>query len=165
MRRGYLRDCFTGVGVKRLSAVDAEPKRSNQHEVGTTRAMRTQFLGEEQHRRYPTTYIWLGEEQDGLTVEGVVTHYDTREQQPHRAPEWRLYYLSNAVTETMREGDTLFLSMSGEGDSLFHRDIGRLHQRAAAFMAVRSAAQGPVLCVSGIPGGRTGTRFRGKVHT
>ncbi len=50
MRRGQLRDCFTGAGVKRLTAVDAEPGRSNQHEVGTTRDMRRQFLGEVQQR-------------------------------------------------------------------------------------------------------------------
>ncbi len=36
MRRGQLRDCFKGAGVKRLSAVDANPERSNQHEIGTT---------------------------------------------------------------------------------------------------------------------------------
>ena len=35
MQRGQLSDYFEGVGVKRLSAVDAEPKTSNQHEVGT----------------------------------------------------------------------------------------------------------------------------------
>ena len=37
MQRGQLSDYFEGVGVKRLSAVDAEPKTSNQHEVGTTK--------------------------------------------------------------------------------------------------------------------------------
>jgi len=40
MKRGQLSDYFEGVGVKRLSAVDAEPKSSNQREVGTTRKMR-----------------------------------------------------------------------------------------------------------------------------
>lgn len=46
MKRGQLSDWFEGVGVKRLSAVDAEPKTSNQHEVGTTVKMREDFLGE-----------------------------------------------------------------------------------------------------------------------
>lgn len=114
MRRGQLRDCFRGVGVKRLSAVDANPERSNQHEIGTTRVMRMRFLGEEQHRRYRTVYIWLGGEQDGITVEGTATHYDARERKPQRK-EWRLYYPSNPVTEAMRQGDALFLAMTGEG--------------------------------------------------
>ena len=111
MRRGQLRDYFTGVGVKRLSAVDAEPNRSNQHEVGTTQALRAQFLGEAERERFQVIYIWLGRDQDGIRVEGSATHYDARQAQAHRAPEWRLYYPSNPVTEAMREGDTLFLAM------------------------------------------------------
>ena len=111
MRHGQLRDHFTGVGAKRLSAVDAEPRRSNQHEVGTTREMREQFLGQTR-QEFQAVYIWLGEEQDGFSAQGTATHYDAREMQFHRAPEWRLYYSSNAVTETMQEGDTLFLALA-----------------------------------------------------
>lgn len=44
MNKGLLSEYFEGVAVKRLSAVDADPKRSNQHEVGTTHEMR-RFLG------------------------------------------------------------------------------------------------------------------------
>ena len=114
MRRGQLRDCFAGAGVKRLSAVDSEPRRSNQHEVGTTREMRRQFLGEVQRETFRVLYVWLAEDQDGFTIEGTATHYDTREQNPGRAPEWRLYYPSNPVTEAMRERDTLFLALTNE---------------------------------------------------
>lgn len=113
MRRGQLRDYFAGVGVKRLTAVDAESRRSNQHEVGTTRDMRHQFLGETL-QRFQAIYVWLGEDQDGFTAEGTATHYDAREQKARRAPEWRLYYPSNPVTEAMRERDTLFLAMTNE---------------------------------------------------
>ena len=114
MGRGQLRDYFSGVGVKRLSAVDAEPGSSNQHEIGTTREMRHQFLGEVRRQEFDATYIWLGEEQGGFTVEKTATHYDAREQQTHRGPEWRLCYPSNPVTEAMREGDTLFLAITNE---------------------------------------------------
>ena len=113
MRRGHLRDHFAGVGVKRLSAVDAEPTKSNQHEVGTTQEMRRQFLGEVRHQ-FPVIYVWLGQEQDGFTVQGTATHYDAREMKAHRVPEWRLYYLSNPVTEAMQEGDTLFLALTND---------------------------------------------------
>ncbi len=60
MKRGQLSDYFEGVGVKRLSAVDAEPKTSNQHEVGTTVNMRADFLGETHQEKFPAIYIWLG---------------------------------------------------------------------------------------------------------
>jgi len=109
MKRGQLADHFEGVGVKRLSAVDAEPKTSNQHEVGTTRKMRDDFLGEDHQKKFDAAYVWLGEDQDGITAEGWATHYDARQNKP-RAAEWRLYYPSNPVTEAMKAGDTLFLA-------------------------------------------------------
>ena len=113
MKRGQLRDYFAGVGVKRLSAVDAEPRRSNQHEIGTTIAMRNQFLGEVRHE-FSVIYVWLGREQDGFSVQGTATHYNARKMKTHRSPEWRLYYTSNPVTEAMQEGDTLFLTQTND---------------------------------------------------
>ena len=114
MKRGQLSDYFEGVGVKRLSAVDAEPQSSNQHEVGTTVKMRGDFLGETQQQKFPAIYIWLGGDQKGIVEESWATHYDTR-MNKHRASEWRLYYPSNSVTETMRADDTLFLAKDQGG--------------------------------------------------
>lgn len=114
MKRGQLADYFEGIGVKRLSAVDAEPKTSNQHEVGTTRKMRDDFLGEDHQKKFDAVYVWLGEDQDGITAEGWATHYDARLNKP-RAAEWRLYYPSNPVTEAMTAGDTLFLAKDRHG--------------------------------------------------
>tara|TARA_R100001530_G_scaffold8234_1_gene8702 strand:+ start:1509 stop:2717 length:1209 start_codon:yes stop_codon:yes gene_type:complete len=109
-----LSDYFEGVGVKRLSAVDAEPKTSNQHEVGTTKKMRDDFLGENHQEKFPAIYIWLGGDQEGFTEESWATHYDARLNKP-RAAEWRLYYPSNPVTEAMKAGDTLFLAKDQGG--------------------------------------------------
>lgn len=117
MRRGHLSEYFEGVGMKRLSAVDAEPSRSHQHEVGTTPAMRD-FLGAEK-REFPATFMWLGTEQESFSESGSLTLYDSREKQAHRGPEWRLYYPSNAVTEAMEEGDTLFLAKRTDGSLFF----------------------------------------------
>ena len=119
MKYGQLRDHFRGVGAKRLTAVDAEPSSSNQHEIGTTKAMRQEFLGEEGKQDFPAMYIWLGKDQDAVTVHATATYYDARERNPDRAPEWRLYYPSNAVTEAMREGDSLFLALDTSGTLYF----------------------------------------------
>lgn len=115
MKRGQLRDYFVGVGAKYLSAVDAEPGRSNQHEVGTTKPMREQFLGADTKRYFSVRYVWLGQEQDGFTVDGTATYYDPRRKKPKRRPEWRLYYPANSVTEAMSEGDALFLALHNDG--------------------------------------------------
>lgn len=117
MNLGYLSAYFEGAAVKRLSAVDAVPSVSNQHEVGTTAAMRS-FLGDTKHR-FDVSYLWLAGEQESISEPGWATHYNTREKQPHRSPEWRLYYPSNPVTEIMSEGDTLFLAKRPRGDLLF----------------------------------------------
>lgn len=115
IQRGQLSDYFEGVGVKRLSAVDAEPKTSNQHEVGTTVKMRADFLGEAHQQKFPAIYIWLGGDQEGFTEESWATHYDARIRKEDRAAEWRLYYPSNPVTEAMKAGDTLFLAKDQGG--------------------------------------------------
>ena len=116
MNKGHLSEYFEGVGMKVLSAVDSEPGTSNQHEIGTTVAMR-KFLGTEK-TKFDVTYIWLGDEQETITEQGWATHYDTREGKP-RAAEYRFYYPSNAVTETMSAGDTLFLAIRPDKSIFF----------------------------------------------
>jgi len=110
MEYGQLSDYFVGVSVKRLSAVDAEPCRSNQHEIGTTRNMRDLFLESAEKTRFQTVFVWLSGTEDSLIVHGNSTHYDARKNQRHRPAEWRLYYPTNSVTEAMSEGDSLFLA-------------------------------------------------------
>ncbi len=116
MKQGHLSEYFDGVGVKILSAVDAEPKTSNQHEIGTTVPMR-KFLGTDKSV-FDVTYIWLSDEQETITDQGFATHYNCREGKP-RPPEYRLYYPSNAVTEIMSAGDTLFLAIRPDKSILF----------------------------------------------
>ena len=115
MKRGYLSEYFEGVGVKVLSEVDATAK-SNQHEIGTTKAMR-HFLGEEK-TKFEVNYIWLSGEQESISDQGWATHYNTREGKP-RSAEYRFYYPSNSVTELMSAGDTLFLAMRKDRSILF----------------------------------------------
>lgn len=117
MKRGHLSEYFEGVAVKTLSVVDTTPSKSNQHEIGTTAEMR-RFLGTERSR-FEVTYLWLGGEQESVSEEGSATHYDTREKQLHRRPEWRLYYPTNPVTEIMSAGDTLFVAKRPGNDVLF----------------------------------------------
>jgi EcoRII C terminal len=121
MHRGLLSDYFTGVAVKRLAAVDADPSSSNQHEVTGSRTLLA-LLGDKDRKgdhAFSATYIWLGGEQEGLTDEGSLSWYDSRRGQPHRTPEWRLYYQRNPVTRLMRPGDFLFVAVRGGDHLLF----------------------------------------------
>ena len=114
MRQGLLSDHFNGVAVKRLSVVETMPSRSNQHEFNGSRVLRA-ILGDAERPQIPTRFIWLGDQQEGVTEDGAVTWYDSRKNQPHRSAEYRLYYYANAVSALMRESDTLFVATRPDG--------------------------------------------------
>ena len=102
---------FTGVAAKYLSAVDATP-RSHQHEIGSNAFV--QILGNPGADKVflEGTFLYFDDESDApLKASGVLTWYDTRLKQPHRAPEYRLYYRENAVTSRMTEGDFCVLAV------------------------------------------------------
>jgi hypothetical protein len=108
MRRGLLSDYFEGVAVKKLSVVETDPDRSNQHEFQGSKPLR-RLLGDDDRRKIPTRFIWLGEEQEGFGTDGFLSWSNVRKNKP-RAPEYHLYYSGNEVTGAMKPGDHLFLA-------------------------------------------------------
>lgn len=116
MKRGQLSDYFEGVVVKRLSAVETSPETSNQHEFNGAAALR-QLLGPDDRKNIPARFVWLGQEQEAITVEDTVSWYDARRNHPTRT-EYRLYYPSNEITMMMREGDVFFLALCRDGSAM-----------------------------------------------
>jgi hypothetical protein len=114
--RGLLSKYFNGVAVKRLSVVETTPNKSNQHEFNGSAVLR-HFLGDDDIKGIPTTFIWLNDEQEGVTDPGFVTWYDARRAHPTRT-EYRLYYPSNAVSALMKPGDTLFFARRPDGTAM-----------------------------------------------
>lgn len=125
MRQEGLSSLFDGVAVKRLAAVDACSTTSNQHEITGSEPL-LRILGDTDRMRprggadtrFEATYIWLAEEGESLSEEGRLSWYDSRRNRP-RSAEWRLYYQSNAVTELMSPGDTLFLARRSDDRLMF----------------------------------------------
>lgn len=116
IRRGLLSDHFEGVAVKRLSMVETTPTGSNQHEFNGSVTLRRLF-GDDDRRNIPTRFIWLGEEQEGITADSSLSWYDARRRHPTRT-EYRLYYPTNDVTLLMRAGDTFFLALRRDGTAM-----------------------------------------------
>lgn len=118
MKRGMLSDYFAGVAVKRLSMVETSPKGvgSNQHEFNSSRVLK-QLLGDQDRKGIPARFVWLGEEQEGLSEDSTISWYDSRRKHPTRS-EFRLYYPSNAITEMMQEGDVFFLALRPDGSAM-----------------------------------------------
>lgn len=116
LRRGSLADHFEGVAAKRLSVVETDPKRSNQHEFNGVGALRRLF-GDDDRREIPARFVWLGEEQEGITEKGTISWYDARRAHPTRT-EYRLYYPSNAVMNAMKAGDFFLVATLKDGSAM-----------------------------------------------
>lgn len=116
MRRGFLSDLFTGVVAKRLTLVETITAKSNQHEFQGTKPVR-QLLGDEDRKAIPTRFIWLSGEQEARTEPGFMSWSNVRKGKP-RAPEYHLYYSTNAVTELMQVDDMLFIALARDGSLL-----------------------------------------------
>lgn len=116
MRRGLLSDHFAGIAVKRLSAVEADSSRSHQHEFagGHLRAV----FGDADRLKFPARFLWLNDEQEGISEDGMLSWYDSRRQNPHRSAEYRLYYFDNRITAMMKEGDSFFVALRPDGAAM-----------------------------------------------
>lgn len=119
MKRGYLSEHFDGIAVKRLSAVEADMTRSNQHEYNATKEMLA-FMGRPlEHTRLPTRFIYLDDQADESIIEDAfLTLYDSRQNQPHRSAEYRFYFPTSPVSEKASEGDLLLIAKKHDGELL-----------------------------------------------
>lgn len=113
-----IRDYFDGVAAKYLSEVDANPKSSNQHEIGgLDRAGFKKFLGEvtsNERFKFEAKLFYLSEE--GVQSAGdTLTWYDSRFNNPNRNPEYRLYYRANLITKLFSAGDFFLIAKNKDG--------------------------------------------------
>ncbi len=105
MKAGHLSEYFTGVAVKRLSAVEADTTSSNQHEFHGVGDLKRIFG--EQRQKFHARFIYLNDHDDEPpAADGSVTWYDARK--PPRS-EYRLYFPTTTVSECAAEGDLLVI--------------------------------------------------------
>ncbi|MFT3669673.1 MAG: type II restriction endonuclease [Pseudoxanthomonas sp.] len=119
MKRGYLSEYFDGVAIKRLSAVEANDTRSNQHEYNAIRAM-LDFMGKPSERtRLDTRFIYLcDDDPEPVLEDAFLTLYNARVNQTHRAAEYRFYFPTTAVSQLASEGDLLVVARQRNGSLL-----------------------------------------------
>ena len=112
-----LSDTFKGIAVKYLTRVDANPEKSNQHEIGgLKKAGISDLLGypeKDDKLNIPATMVYISDDDDNIiSIEDHVTWYDVRFGQSHRSSEYRMYYKSNEVTSLFREGDFFLIGLT-----------------------------------------------------
>lgn len=119
MKRGYLSEYFDGVAIKRLSAVEANDTRSNQHEYNATRAM-LDFMGRPlEPTRVDTRFIYLcDEDPEPVREDAFLTIYNARTNQTHRSAEYRFYFPTTAVSQLASERDLLIVAKQRSGSLL-----------------------------------------------
>lgn len=116
MSNQQLSEYFDGFVIKRLSAVEADPRSSNQHEFNGVRALKN-LLGTEK-ATFDARFIYLSEEEsEDLASHAGLTWYDARNAHPTRS-EFRLYFESNPILEQAEEGDLLFIGKTPRGQVL-----------------------------------------------
>lgn len=120
-------DYTEGVAAKYLSAVDAEPGKSHQHEIGGLPAAGfREWLGtpgKQEEYRFRARQIYISDDDDEPVIcDSHVTWYDCRRKVAHRGPEYRLYYYDSPVTARISEGD-FFLVAKLREDALPLQDV------------------------------------------
>jgi len=104
-----LSEYFEGVAVKRLSTVEADTAKSNQHELNGIQSLK-KILGTAKRELY-SDIIYLGKYDDEVFSDTAsLTWYDSRENVDHRSPEFRLYFTSNEVMEKASPGDMIVIA-------------------------------------------------------
>ena len=110
MKAGYLSEFFTGVAMKTLSAVEADPSRSHQHEFNGAKPLMKVFGEAKEKQRFEALYIYLSDGDDEPVVaKGTLTWYDGRLKHKTRM-EHRLYFPTNEVSMVAAEGDLLVVA-------------------------------------------------------
>ena len=108
MKQGYLSQYFNGVVAKRLSTVEINLSKSNQHEFNGIAAMKELFGKERQ--KYSAKFIFLDDEHEPICDTGFLTWYDAREKHPTRS-EYRLFFPTTTVSKVASVNDNLFIGL------------------------------------------------------
>lgn len=105
---------FTGVAAKRLSEVEVMPKKSNQHEFNGSKPIK-EMLGIEK-AKFQSKSIYVNDSEQVIESTADLTWYDSRENNPDRAAEYRLYYTSNEVVKNAKPGDIIIVGKTPQGE-------------------------------------------------
>jgi len=124
MKQGYLSQYFDGVAVKRLSAVEIDAGRSNQHEFNGAKDMRCLFGEPVGKVHFAARFLYLcDDDNEPVTGEANMTWYDAREkarlERGVMRQEYRLYFPPvSPVSQCAAEGDLLLVAKRTDGGAL-----------------------------------------------
>ena len=108
MKNGYLSQYFSGVVAKRLSVVETNRNKSNQHEFNGISSMKKLFGTD--RCKFSAQFLFIDDENPPVTDNGFLTWYDARENHPTRS-EYRLFFPTTTVSKIASANDVLFIAL------------------------------------------------------
>lgn len=118
---GDLAACFDGVAIKKLSRVEADAMRSNQHEFNGVQEVLRLFGKPEESLKIDAHFFYLSDEEQ-IDCKALLTLYDARakarKERGIMRTEYRLYFADNEVTLRMKENDCLMIIRKTDGDAV-----------------------------------------------
>lgn len=123
MKNGYLSQYFDGVAVKRLSAVEADAIRSNQHEFNGVKSLLDIFGEPSGKNTFPARFLYLSDQdREPVIDKGFLTWYDARQRARETRGimrwEYRLYFSDNQASQCAAKGDLLVIAKRVKGELL-----------------------------------------------
>ncbi|PWW32310.1 hypothetical protein DFO73_101574 [Cytobacillus oceanisediminis] len=106
-----------GLVIKRLSNVEVNKQKSNQHEFNGNKDLK-KLLGPQKISNKDVSFILYKEDDNEVATSSKITWYDAREAHPTRT-EYRLYFKSNIVMDHAEAGDLLVVSKHTDEDINF----------------------------------------------
>lgn len=113
--------------VKTLSAVEASPESSNQHEFNGVSPLK-EIFGKDKITDMDVLFSIRGDEK---VYASKMTWYDAREAHLTRS-EYRLYFKNNDVMDAAKEGDNIIIGIDSSGN--YHCEL--IPQNSLNFNAV-----------------------------
>ncbi|WP_286222687.1 type II restriction endonuclease [Marinobacter apostichopi] len=115
---GSLNDYLSGAAVKRLTAVECDPSRSNGHEINAT-SMKA-FMGADARSDIPTTFVRLDDDEEDIeSIEGTCSWWFRDRTAQGKGIEYRLYYQDNPAITKAEIGDALAIVMKPNNELIF----------------------------------------------
>lgn len=111
MKKGYLSQYFSGVAIKRLTAVEVGEANSNQHEFQGVSDLKNVFGTPNEKIKFKTRFLFFFDGGESPVHEdGFMTWSDVRRNNPDRSPEYHLYYSTDLVNQFATAGDILVIA-------------------------------------------------------
>lgn len=119
MKKWYLSQYFTAVAIKKLSLVEANATKSNQHEFNWTNQIKELFGQEKKVIEWKFLYM-SDYDDEAVEDQSNLTWYDSRAKSFERTwrSEYRLYFPDNAVMNCASENDTLIIGRLSSWNAL-----------------------------------------------